>query len=69
MDINETWDELVLAIARDDRKEMREYAEAAAQWANKGGFLPSGVERDVFWRVLAGVLNPYGDLRSLVAGR
>ena len=61
MDPTACWNELVLAIRRDDRTEMREYAESLQRWLDMGGFLPRGVTQQGAHEVLAMVLNPYGD--------
>jgi hypothetical protein len=64
VDINAAWVELGLAIARGDRDDSREYAEAVRGWVDGGGFLPQGVSRAAVDARLAMVFDPYGDKRD-----
>ena len=61
MDPNECYAELLLAIARDDRVEAREYAENLREWIRKGGFAPVGVPLSEVKNNLRNTLDPYAD--------
>lgn len=68
MDPNSCWEELILAIKRDDRKEARDYAESLQAWLERGGFLPNNVSRFGASGVIAMALDPYQDWKDCGEG-
>ena len=64
MDPTACYNELLLALRRDDRGEQNEYATSLLRWLERDGFFPVGVPKGDVLDTLLVTLDPYGNVNS-----